>query len=220
MMNGNKKTSRRKYTQEELNFIKETYKNNSASIVTKLFNEKFYPNRTYKAIKNVIIKYNFKTGHVKDKKMDYVIMQKGAKQIDFMSNEAIEKTKITRFKKGQIAHNSYPVGYERPNKDDYIEVKISGPVGENKKKSVWKLKHHLLWEEKNGPIPPKHKIIFADGDKRNFNMDNLILISDSEFLSMRKYGLRYTNSIDAANSGIIMTKILRKVNGVHNNAKT
>ena len=51
-------------------------------------------------------------------------------------------------------------------------------------------------------------------------MDNLILISDSEFLSMRKYGLRYTNSIDAANSGIIMTKILRKVNGVHNNAKS
>lgn len=143
---------------------------------------------------------------------------KGCKQTDFMSEEAIEKTKATRFKKGQIAHNAYPIGYERPNKDDYIEVKVSGPVGENKKKSVWKLKHHLLWEDLNGPIPPKHKVIFADGNNRNFDIDNLILISDSEFMSMKQYGLRYTSSIDAAKSGIVMTKILRKVNGVHSNA--
>jgi hypothetical protein len=35
---------------------------------------------------------------------------------------------------------------------------------------------------------------------------------------MKKYGLRYTTNIDAAKSGIVMTKILRKVNGVHSNA--
>jgi hypothetical protein len=61
-------------------------------------------------------------------------------------------------------------------------------------------------------------VIFADGNNRNFNIDNLILISDSEFMSMKQYGLRYTTNIDAAKSGIVMTKILRKVNGVHSNA--
>lgn len=202
------------YTQEQLDFIREEYYTKTCKEVAVSFNEHFKTNVTYNSIRGAIKRNNF---HSSPEKQNAI---KGKKQTDFMSEEAIEKSKATRFKKGQTAHNSFPIGHERPNKDGFIEIKVSAPVGENKKRSVWKLKHHLLWEDLNGPIPPKHKVIFADGNNRNFDINNLILISDSEFMSMRKYGLRYTTSIDAAKSGIVMTKILRKVNGVNEHAKS
>lgn len=39
------------------------------------------------------------------------------------------------------------------------------------------LKHRFLWETANGPIPKGHKVIFADGDKTNITLDNLIMVS-------------------------------------------
>lgn len=200
------------YTEKELKFIKDNYLIYEAKEVTRMFNEYFNENVSYYSIRGVIKRYNLKCD--KNKQHDFGKETRGKKITEFMSAESIEKTKATQFKKGQKAHNAYPVGYERPNKDDFIEVKISSPIGQNKKKSVWKLKHHLIWENANGQMPANHKIIFADGDNRNFNIDNLILISNSEFMSMKKYGLRYTDSKEAAESGILMTKILRKVNGV------
>ena len=47
---------------------------------------------------------------------------KGKKQVDFMSPEAIERTKKTRFKKGKTTWNVKQVGTERINTYGYTEL--------------------------------------------------------------------------------------------------
>ena len=51
-------------------------------------------------------------------------------------------------------------------------------------------KHHLIWEKAYGPIPKGHLVIFADGNRDNFSLENLILISRSKFQSSRPSAVR------------------------------
>jgi len=75
-----------------------------------------------------------------------------------LSQETKEKLKPTMFKRGNRPHNAQPVGTETKDKDGYVWVKIAEP-------SEWKLKHHVAYGE---PVPTGHKVIFIDGNKRNF----------------------------------------------------
>ena len=56
-------------------------------------------------------------------------------------------------------------------KDGYILIKIDNQV--RNKRSNWKYKHHYIWEQHFGKMPKNHRIIFLDGDKHNFDIDNL-----------------------------------------------
>ena len=85
-----------------------------------------------------------------------------------MPESTYQKVKRTFFKKGQKSHNEKPVGFERFGKDDYIEVKT--PKG-------YKMKHRHIWEQHFGQIPPSHIIAFKDGNKYNFQIENLQLMS-------------------------------------------
>lgn len=77
------------------------------------------------------------------------------------------------FKKGDKSPQWLPVGTERTDQD-YVIVKIKEP-------DVWKRKQYLLWEETHGKVPDNHLVIFADGDKRNFDTDNLTLVSRGQY---------------------------------------
>jgi hypothetical protein len=98
---------------------------------------------------------------------------KGKKISQYLSPELIEKLKVTQFKKGQMPHNKKPVGYERINADGYAEIKVSEP-------NVFKLKHRVLFEKENGPIPKGYNVQFADGNPLNFAPENLYLIHRSQ----------------------------------------
>lgn len=92
-----------------------------------------------------------------------------------MPKHVYEKAKATMFPKGHIPANHKSVGYERVTKDGYIEVKVA----EGKR---FRLKHRLIWEQANGPIPPGYNVQFRDGNKQNFALENLYLISRSDQL--------------------------------------
>lgn len=82
----------------------------------------------------------------------------------------------TSFKKGHKPHSHVPVGSESVKKqdDDLVYVKIAEP-------NKWQSKHSLLWEKHHGKKVPKgHVVIFADGDRRNFELDNLVLVTRRE----------------------------------------
>ena len=40
----------------------------------------------------------------------------------------------------------------------------------------WRTAGIVIWEEANGPIPKKHKLIYLDGDSSNYKLDNLYLV--------------------------------------------
>jgi K+ transporter len=54
-----------------------------------------------------------------------------------------------------------------------------------------------------------HKVIFADKNKRNFNLDNLILVADSEALIMNTNKLIYEEA-ELTKSGALIAKIIDK----------
>jgi hypothetical protein len=108
---------------------------------------------------------------------------KGKKQVDYMSAEKIEKTKATRFKKGQDPHNTVPIGHERISRDGYLEVKVKHKKGTGKNDN-FVAKHRIIYEKRFGPIPKNCNVEFLDGDKLNFEESNFVLRTKKENLLM------------------------------------
>ncbi|CAB4148736.1 HNH nuclease [uncultured Caudovirales phage] len=104
--------------------------------------------------------YQFKKGHV-----SYNYGQK-------MSDILYEKIKKTMFKKGNKPHNTRKEGEETVSTDGYTYVKIAD--------NDWRLKHRVVWEQVNGPIPADHIVVFKDNNLLNFDINNLLLISKAE----------------------------------------
>ena len=128
---------------------------------------------------------------------------KGKKQAEYMSEEAIGKIKKTQFKKGNIPHNHKPIGHERVTVDGYVEVKVR----DGKKNNNFELKHRLVWEEHNGKIPKGNNIQFKDGNRLNCKIDNLYMISRAEQVSKENTIHRYPGELKRA---IRLTNKLKK----------
>lgn len=72
-------------------------------------------------------------------------------------------------------------------------------------------KHRYIFETNNGKIPKGSKIVFADGNKKNFELENLILVTDSEALIMNNNKLIYENR-ELTKTGVLIAKIIDKTN--------
>lgn len=107
-------------------------------------------------------------------------------------------------KKGHTPHNYMPVGSERINGDGYVDIKIANP-------NKWKQKHIILWEKAHKcKKPASYVIIFADRNRLNFDIDNLLLVSKREFLKMNQQGL-IKNDIELTKTGQLIAKLQNKV---------
>lgn len=123
-----------------------------------------------------------------------------------MSPEQYEKCKATMFKKGNIPANHRPIGSERiDNRDGSILIKIQdGHLQKN-----WMSKSRYIYEQAHGKIPKGYKVIFADGNNRNFDLDNLILVSNAEELIMNQRKLM-SNDAEFTKTGVVIAKVLNK----------
>lgn len=75
----------------------------------------------------------------------------------------------TSFKKGLIPQNTRKEGDTRLNKEGYILVKVAH--------RKWIRKHRLIWEQAHGEIPKGYVIRIKDGNKENFSLENMELIT-------------------------------------------
>lgn len=65
--------------------------------------------------------------------------------------------------RGQVAD----VGTERWSQNGYLTVKTE---------EGWRYKHHIIAEEKLGrPLEPTERVIFYDGNRKNFDSTNIIV---------------------------------------------
>lgn len=112
--------------------------------------------------------YKFRKGHIP--------VNKGIKQEKYMSKKGIERSSVTRFKKGVLPKNTKPVGYESVRGCRYIWVKIAEP-------NVFKEKHRVIWEQHNGKPPKGFNVQFKDGNPLNCTIENLYLISRKDQLN-------------------------------------
>lgn len=144
-------------------------------------------------------------------KKGHIPFNKGKKQSEFMSEESIQKTKKTRFKKGNLPHNTNSEGNGaivkrkdttgRPYK--YIRIDIGR----------WELYHRFLWEKHNGPIPDTHIVVFKDGDTLNTNLDNLQLITREENMYRNS---KHNFPSDIIPSLVLINQLEKKLNTLKN----
>ena len=85
----------------------------------------------------------------------------------------------TQFKAGRVPINWMPIGSERIRSDGYRERKLTD-TGISRRDFV--LIHHIVWKEAGRAIPTGHTLVFKDGNKTNFALDNLELISRAELM--------------------------------------
>jgi len=110
----------------------------------------------------------------------------------------------TLFQKGHIPYNTYlPVGSEVIDSDGYRKIKVADP-------NKWKFVHRLIWENANGPIPAGHALIFADGDRRNISLDNLLLITKAQLVRMNQQRL-ITNNAELTKTGVVIADIINRI---------
>lgn len=122
------------------------------------------------------------------KQKGHIPFNKGLKQSEYMTPEAIDRTKKTRFKKGVPPKNILTIGTEVKTKEGYILVKIANP-------NKWMLKHRKIYKDHHQiQLKSTDNVIFLDGDNQNFNINNLKLISKVENM-YRNSKLNYPEEI-------------------------
>ena len=197
-----------RYSEEQKEFIIANNYGKYSKELAEMFNQYFNTNITAKEIAYFRRNNKLNSGLTGQFKKGNIAHNKGKKQIEYMSQESIERTKKTRFKKGNKPKNYRPVGSERITKDGYIEVKVSDP-------NKWETKNKIIYKQYFGDIPEGHKVIYADGNKLNNDINNLILVSNNEELIMNRHRLR-TEDIELTKTGYLIAKVIDKTNMVKN----
>lgn len=105
------------------------------------------------------------------------------------SKEAI--LKMSNAKKGHPCWAARELGSEVEDRNGFIRIKISNHPN---KYTRWRLKHHIIYEKyhPNIKIGKTDRVIFLDGNKRNFDIHNLKLVSLSEQTALSKLQKNYT----------------------------
>ena len=171
------------FTPEMVDFIMQHHEGVGPKEMTDIINSEFGTAYTRSQIKAFYGNHHICSGLTGRFKPGSTPYNKGWKQADYMSQEAIEKTEATRFKAGHLPHNYRPVGTVVHNTAGYLVRKIADP-------DQWEFVHRAVWEEHHGPIPEGMLVSFKDGDKDNCSIENLMLISRSDNLEMWRSQLR------------------------------
>lgn len=72
---------------------------------------------------------------------------------------------------------------ERLDKDGYTGVRVGA--------GKWVTKQRFLYEKYIGDIPSNSVVIFNDGDKGNFELDNLSIITRNQLAALNKLSHKY-----------------------------
>lgn len=183
------------YSLDQVAFLKKNIYGRSRTEITAMFNVRFGLELRDSQITAFIKNRHLKTGLDGRFPKGHIPFNKDKK--------GIGGYEPTQFKQGNRPHNYKPIGTERISTDGYVDIKIADP-------KTWKGKHIIIWEEANGPIPTGFVLIFADRNRLNVTLENLLLISRGELAVMNKRGL-ITNNADLTKTGVVIADIHLKI---------
>ena len=191
------KRKQHKWANEEKEYLTQIYKKNDYDTILKMMNDKFECSFNRKQIISFMRRNKLKSEAIKNNGRFSKSSIPWNKGLSYMPNN-----KETRFQKGNIPHCHREVGEERIDKYGYVQIKVAEP-------NVWDLKHRVIYREHYGEIPNGHNIIFADGNKMNFDIDNLIAVSKSEMLILNNNNLRFEDK-ELTKVGVNIAKVIDK----------
>lgn len=191
------------WTEEEINFLREIYPHYPNKEVIEILKEKFGIEISRRNLLNVKNRYNIPNKVIPNSGC----YRKGKEPWNkgkTMSDETREKVKKTWFKKGRIPENHKPVGSTRVTVDGYKEIKVAEP-------NKWALYHRHLYEKTHGEKLSKSEVvIFADGDKSNFDIDNLVKVSRANLLYLNNNKLIFDDP-ELTKTGVNVSKVAEKI---------
>ena len=174
--------ARRMFTEEEIEFIKATFPGRTRNELADLFAKRFGDGASMEQVSRAAYSRGITNGWAGNRFPNNACFKKGHKAWNKGKKGITVGGKETQFKKGQKPWSHRPVGSERIQQDGYVYVKVAEPKD-------WRPKHRVVWEAAHGPIPEGHVIVFADMNRTNCNLDNLLLVSREKLAVMNKRGL-------------------------------
>lgn len=99
-----------------------------------------------------------------------------------ISKEAQERSRATCFRKGNLSgaarDRKRPLLDIREGQDGYLQIKVA-PRSISHYMQNWISLAEFEWMKANGrDWPENHRVVFADGDNRNFDPENLVAVPD------------------------------------------
>ena len=191
------------WSKEEIGYLTQITPGRYRKEILELMNDKFEYQFNLSQVAAAIKRYGLNTGLSGQFRTGEKPWNKGTK--------GLTGANITSFKKGHTPINYKPVGSERINIEGYIEVKVADP-------NKWRLKHRFIWEQNNGEIPKGYAVIFADGDKSNLDIDNLLLVSRKQLLFMNRNNLISENK-EFTKVGVNIANVMIKLSEIESKNK-
>ncbi len=185
------------YPKRVRDFIENNYNGNGPKEMSELLNKTFGTNYTKMQLKSYYGNHKINSGQTGCFPKGNVPVNKGKKGYHAPGCEK------GWFEKGSIPLNHKPIGSERIDVDGYSLVKVEEP-------NKWEFKHKLIWTNHNGEIPKDHVILFGDGNRQNFDIDNLLLVSRQQLLILNRHKLIQKDT-DLTRTGIIIADIYQKM---------
>ena len=203
------------YTEEQERWILEHAENSNAEQLKDAFNKKFNATVTYNGIIQKRQRMGIDKGkpqriytqeeenflRVNRNKMPMKeLHRKFCERFSSIGYYAL-KAKVQRMgllvddvqKFNNVAERSrVPIGSEHKYAG-YTMIKVDDKATGTKKdrrayRENWKPKHVWVWEQHNGKLPPRHQVIFLDGNHENFDPENLMAIPLQYVVMMNRNG--------------------------------
>jgi hypothetical protein len=169
----------RRYTDEQLDFLREFVPGHTEREIIAAFAERFGVTLNRSKVKNLKTKLGVRSGTVGGRfEKGLVPANKGKTWDEFLSPEAQERSRKTTFKKGNRPHNAYRklLDEKTDARGTWVYVK---PRKRRYSADDWVSKQRFVWMQANGRDWPEGcRAVFADHDPQNFDPENVVPVPD------------------------------------------
>lgn len=227
----------KRYTQEQLDFLREGFKAMTVSQLTQAFNKEYGLDKSELNIHTLIGYHKLSSGKknkpikqtrgqpytkeqlaylrrlYKSKDMKTLTRAFNKKYGEKRTETAIQATidvyKLqSKRKKGLHWSFEKKIGAERVCPNTgFIVIKIDEPSPYWSGKTRQRHKHKVVWEKEHGPLQDGCCVRFKDGDKMNCTLENLFLVSRTENMFLNHLG--FNNAPDELRETIRLTAKLK-----------
>lgn len=206
---GEAQAGRTTFTPEQDQFIKDNYLKIPTKRIARLIGKSEYG--TFSRLKKLGLKVpaplkeewklqGLKKGHG---------WNKGMRQSEYMDEDSIRRTMPTRFKKGELPHNTRETGDISLRSDGYVWIRTG--------LAAWEKLHRLIYSWHHGiELTCQDNIIFKDGNHNNFKIKNLIRVSHEELMDRNTIN-RYPENLKEAMRAL--SKLKRTIRKKENHEK-
>lgn len=176
---GVRSRANRKYTDEQLDFLREAIPGRSLSQVNEMYEARFGVRLTRSALRNLRTKLGVHCGVNSGRfRKGQEPQNKGRPWSEWMPEESREGCRRTQFRKGElngVAKERYhDLLYVRETEDGYLEIKVS-PRNEKHAMQRWIPLGAFEWMKANGrDWPDGCRCVHADRNPKNCDADNIV----------------------------------------------